>query len=320
MQKEEVSKLLLRAIRENRLHHAYLFSGPESPEKFSAVLDVIIHSAREDQEKVRSKLASGNHPDLFQIRPQEDLISVDQIRELPKVLAYPPLELEKRFIVIHSAEKLNVQSSNALLKVLEEPPSHSIFILLTKEPSDLLQTIQSRIQQLRFSPIKNEALLNLDGAKSLGLQNAYLGFSEGSFERAQSLLAQPALLDQLELAAEMLIRHWEESPRVSSDSFRWVEGLDSEEACELAVQAWLLLLRDLAFVIQGAKKDTQNFPAFFPRIESIVKKASEDLMEEVGKKAALINRFRVYREFHGNLRIDILSLFTNLQIFSIGKA
>ncbi len=320
MQREEVSKLLLRAIRENRLHHAYLFSGPESPEKFSAILDIIADSAKLEKEKLRSRILSGNHPDIFQIHPIEDMISVDQIRELPKVLAYPPLELPKRFIIIHCAEKLNVQASNALLKVLEEPPSHSIFYLLTREPSDLLQTIQSRIQQIRFSPLSNSALLGLEGAKSLGIANAFLGYAEGSFQRAETVLAQPNLLDQLELAAEMLVRQWENSPRISSDSFRWVESLESEDACELAVQSWLLLLRDFIFVIQGANKDALNFPAFFPRLESIAQKGSFDLLEEIGKNSALINRFRVYREFHGNLRIDILSLFTNLQIFSIGKA
>lgn len=99
------------------------------------------------------KIASGHHPDIVLIAPSGPLIKIGQIRDLCRTLTMMPYEARLRVVVITDAQTMNPAASNALLKVLEEPPDRTILILTATQTSDLLPTIVSRCQQIRFSPI-----------------------------------------------------------------------------------------------------------------------------------------------------------------------
>ncbi len=99
------------------------------------------------------KIISGNHPDIIWVRPSGEMIKVDQIRALCSKLVLKPYEASKRFAIITDAEKLNPEAGNTLLKTLEEPPEHTVFILTALQASNILPTIVSRCQQIRFNPI-----------------------------------------------------------------------------------------------------------------------------------------------------------------------
>ncbi len=99
------------------------------------------------------KITSGNHPDVLHIQPQGNLIRIDQIRALGRTLAMKPYEARYRVVMISDAHRMNPESANALLKMLEEPPEQTLLVLTASETADLLPTVVSRCQLVRFNPI-----------------------------------------------------------------------------------------------------------------------------------------------------------------------
>ena len=94
-----------------------------------------------------------DHPDVGMVVAPKRVLLVDQMRLIEREANYRPYEGKARVFLIEDADKLNEQSENALLKVLEEPPHTSHIVLLTSRPGMLLPTIHSRCQMIRFSPL-----------------------------------------------------------------------------------------------------------------------------------------------------------------------
>ncbi|UCE51388.1 MAG: DNA polymerase III subunit, partial [Desulfobacterales bacterium] len=107
------------------------------------------------------KIESGNHPDIIQVKPTGAFIKIAQIRALCDTLAMKPYEASTRVVIIHDAQSMNPAASNALLKILEEPPERTILILIATQTLDLLPTVVSRCQHIRFNPISKKKLENL---------------------------------------------------------------------------------------------------------------------------------------------------------------
>jgi DNA polymerase-3 subunit delta' len=104
------------------------------------------------------KIQSGNHPDIIRVEPSGPFIRIKQIRDICDTLSLKPYEARLRIIIISDAQAMNPQAANALLKVLEEPPAQTVLILTAVQTSDLLPTIVSRCQHIRFSPIHREKI------------------------------------------------------------------------------------------------------------------------------------------------------------------
>jgi DNA polymerase-3 subunit delta' len=92
------------------------------------------------------------------VKPSGPFIKIDQIRSLCQTLALKPYEAKRRVVIISDAQAMNPAAGNALLKMLEEPPVRTILILVATHTSDLLPTVVSRCQQLRFKPISSKYL------------------------------------------------------------------------------------------------------------------------------------------------------------------
>lgn len=99
------------------------------------------------------KIESNHHPDVIRIAPEGSFIKIARIRNLCHTLAMRPYEAKWRVVILSGARALNPSAGNALLKVLEEPPDRTVIILTAEQVSDLLPTIVSRCQQIRFRPI-----------------------------------------------------------------------------------------------------------------------------------------------------------------------
>lgn len=106
---------------------------------------------KEDDDK--SRLIWSEHADLAMARPHKQIIRVPVMRELEREANFRPFEGAARIFIVEDAEFMNDASSNALLKILEEPPPTSHLILTTTNPTALLATIRSRCQVIRFAPI-----------------------------------------------------------------------------------------------------------------------------------------------------------------------
>jgi DNA polymerase-3 subunit delta' len=107
------------------------------------------------------KIESDSHPDVIRIQPAGPFIKIDQIRSLCQTLAMRPYEAKVRVVIISNAQTMNPAAGNALLKMLEEPPAGTVLILVAPHTSDLLPTIVSRCQQIRFYPISRKILVSV---------------------------------------------------------------------------------------------------------------------------------------------------------------
>ena len=162
-----------KALRSGRMPNSYLFYGQESIGKKFTAIEVCKALNCETLSPVNScdkcpsclKIEKRIHPDLFILEPKkssptarEAILKIDEIRELQKKLLYLPYEGNTKVAIINDAECMNPQAANSFLKTLEEPPTKTLIILIASNPHQLLPTIVSRCQGIRFYPLPNEAI------------------------------------------------------------------------------------------------------------------------------------------------------------------
>ncbi len=143
-QKEIFKKLILS----DKLHSTYLFYGPPGVGKKLFATAIARTILKRDSNKEPE-----HHPDFLLIEPDKRDITVDRIREVIEFTIHPPLEASRKIVIIDDAHKLNLQSGNALLKTLEEPPSFMLFFLITPSLETILPTIRSRSIKIPFNPL-----------------------------------------------------------------------------------------------------------------------------------------------------------------------
>lgn len=140
----------------NGLSHAYLFELNDNVYAYEMIMSFVKKVLSNGDENISKRIDDGNYSELKHIFPDGQLIKKEQLEELQKAFSTMSLENDKRFYIIHDAEKLNVAAANSLLKFLEEPSDGIIAILLTNNINLMLKTIVSRCQILTFSKNKVE--------------------------------------------------------------------------------------------------------------------------------------------------------------------
>ncbi len=149
------------------------------------------------------KIYESNHSDIITITAKGEQILVDDLREMKKTTYFAPIESKVRFIIIDEAHRLNSNSANSILKLLEEPPAHTRFFLITHERNLILPTILSRSQFIYFAPLSNIAIKELLLKMELTIPPKYetiiLELLSGGLSRAQWLLQdeQLAFIDKI---------------------------------------------------------------------------------------------------------------------------
>jgi DNA polymerase-3 subunit delta' len=213
-----------------KLHHAWLLAGPRGVGKatfaHAAARRVLVDSAgapvellgleTPDDHPIVKLVEAGSHPDMRWLErlPKEKGdglardITVKQIRELGEFMSMTAALSPWRVAVIDSMDELNKEASNALLKMLEEPPPNTLFFLVSHAPGRLLPTIRSRCRMLHFQALEDDALTSILETQSPGLSEVerkrIVALSFGSAGRA---LAFAELgLAKLEEAALAILR------------------------------------------------------------------------------------------------------------------
>ncbi|MCP2520192.1 DNA polymerase III subunit delta' [Candidatus Aminicenantes bacterium AC-335-A11] len=192
---ERVKKILQAFIEKERLPHALIFAGPEGSGKKLMALG-LAKALNCEKSKIEpcnecsqcNSIDNENHPDVIIISPEGQFIKIDQMRFLIQTAYLKPMVGYYRVYIIDQAEKLNEEASNAILKILEEPPSFTIIILITNNPSFLLPTIRSRCQIIPFSSIKREEIESILRENGYDEEKARLIslLAEGNLEKALS--------------------------------------------------------------------------------------------------------------------------------------
>jgi DNA polymerase-3 subunit delta' len=192
-----------------------------------------------------SKIKAGNHPDIIPIKPDGPIIKIAQVRALCNTLAMKPYEAKSRVVIIHDAQTMNPAAGNALLKILEEPPDRTILILIATQAQDLLPTIVSRCQQIRFNPISRKTLevllveehgLHPDDARAIA------AMANGSFSRATAMYRTNWISRRNWIMAELKVL----SSRPISHILAFAEQLSKEkETLPETLEVMKSWLRDL---------------------------------------------------------------------------
>ena len=173
-------KYLSNSIKSNMISHAYMFEGPSGVGKNTM--------ARELAATLLEMENLFNSPDYIEITPDGNSIKIAQIRKLQSDILVKPYKSYKIY-VIDEAQKMTVEAQNALLKTLEEPPKYAIIILITNNKESLLDTIKSRCEIIKFTPIPLVEVADYLTQIGVDKNRASLlaNFSRGSMQKAIEL-------------------------------------------------------------------------------------------------------------------------------------
>lgn len=335
---EQPIRTLTALLRNGTLPHALLFTGTEGVGKQAAAVALAMAcncqrelpefkaEHRSGQAPVNSsgefnlltmdacgvckscrKIAAGNHPDIIRIQPIGPFIKIGQIRALLQTLAMKPYEAITRVAILSEAQAMNAAASNALLKILEEPPSRSMLVLTATQKSDLLPTIVSRCQHVGFNPIPDEKIAAwLKNKHGLEQQAADIlaVMANGSFSRAQMMVKNNWLQRRKWVIEEMA--HLSLQP--ISHLFALAEKLSKEkEALAQSLEIIKVWFRDLIINQYDAGKIINRDVA--DKIETASQKNNlSDLLSKVDAVQKTQNRLAA----NTNLRLTLESLLIEL--------
>lgn len=204
---EQVTSVLANAIKSGKVAHAFLFIGPRGTGKTS-VARILAHAVNGFDYQVED-----NYLDIIEIDAASNT-GVDNIRELREKAVIAPTKGKYKVYIIDEVHMLTKSASNALLKTLEEPPEHVIFIMATTDAHKVPITISSRTQVHTFKLAYPEVMLGhlKDIAKTEGIKitdealEIVVRRGGGSFRDSLSLLDQIAAISDQEITAEVLNR------------------------------------------------------------------------------------------------------------------
>ena len=280
-----VLSLLSRAISNDTLPPALLFSGPAGVGKrrtaaavsraincLTPVTDATVPPVHEGDAPLPlardacgtcaacRRIERGVHPDVIVIEPGDTgTIKIEPVRDVIDRAAFRPFEARRRVVILDEADAMQPPAQSALLKTLEEPPSASVFLLVSSLPDALLPTVRSRCPKIRFAPLTPQEVAHAlvrDHEYPREDAVAVAVDADGSIGRA--IASQAAdLIDARESAHRLL----EQSARVS-DPVRRIEavkdfmgsktaGAAEREKLSACLRALASLLRDVSVLVEG---------------------------------------------------------------------
>jgi DNA polymerase-3 subunit delta' len=299
-----VVSLLSRAIARDTVPPAMLLAGPAGVGKrrvamaLAQALNCLSPVSSGDLERdacgecaACRRIARGVHPDVIVLEPNDTgNIRTESVRDVIDRAGYRPFEARRRVVIVDDADALMPQAQNALLKTLEEPPSASVFLLVSSMPDALLPTVLSRCPRLRFGPLTAAEIaqvLERDHGYSQTEASAVAADAEGSVGRA--LQAESSDVAEARASAQRLL---EQAARVSDpvkriDAAKDLVGKKATPAGErdqlaVCLRALASLLRDLG--ILSTRADARML-------------ANADLQDQLSRLAGAFDSSRSMRAF-----------------------
>lgn len=304
---EHITELLKSAIQWEKISHAYLFSGERGTGKttvariFAKAVNCLAKSATKPCEEcdICKEFNSGTAYDLTEL-DAASARGIDEIRFLREAVRFLPFKAKYRVYIIDEAHMLTREAFNALLKTLEEPPSHAIFILATTDPHKLPETIVSRTERYNFRRLSENLIAKSlsEVAEKEGLKvekealNILAFFSDGALRDGLAFLGQMASASQDRITAESVRKLLGAPPKETIQNLILAIALKkSEETLNLLREAeknniepkiiLKFLLRLFRFIYM------LNLDATFEKI--LKEDLSENEFDFVGKNRKILN-------------------------------
>ncbi|MBI1994132.1 MAG: DNA polymerase III subunit delta' [Deltaproteobacteria bacterium] len=294
---------LARGLENDRLHHAYLFLGPEGIGKRTVALSLAmaIQCREKDSDFCGRcdgcvRVQNGNHPDVRVVEPlpEKKEITIRQVRELERELNYRAFTGGKKIAVVDPASLMNYAAQNALLKTLEEPPKDSLLILVSTSVGGLLATLVSRCLRLSFAPLPVQEVASfLETRKGWSRDKAELlaAMSMGSLGRA----AAPEMEEMIQRRAAWAERMSSLTPADSAGWMALAEEIAGEREESLKFLDWAEgWYRDILIcLVTGSSRGLSN-----PDLEQSIRRQADRnsrervlfLLSRIGATAASIRR------------------------------
>jgi DNA polymerase III subunit gamma/tau len=262
---DHVTRTLLNALTQGRIAHGYIFSGHRGIGKttIARILASALNCRREIGSAERPtpepcgtcdscvEIRQGNAVDVIEIDAATNR-GIDEIRELRDAARYSPARDKYKIYILDEAHQITEAAFNALLKTLEEPPAHVVFMMATTEPENIPQTIRSRCQHFSFHAVKFEDILaqlkGIAAAENVQAEDAALALlaeaGDGSMRDALSIMDQAIASAPVEngkpvLAAEQIRDLMGSVPNTVFE--RLLEAVSQGESAALMEQLHVLL-------------------------------------------------------------------------------
>ena len=249
---EHVTRTLKNAIEQGRTAHGYIFSGHRGIGKTTVarILAMALNCRSQDHPVPEpcgicescTEIRAGNSVDVIEIDAATNR-GIDEIRELREAARYRPARDRFKIYILDEAHQITDAAFNALLKTLEEPPGHVVFMLATTQPEDIPQTIRSRCQHFSFRAVRFEEIMgqlrDLVGREKLEADEDALALlaeaGDGSMRDALSILDQAIASSTGRLTAEAVRQLVGAAPSgVLEEVMQAVSRSASEEVLRLA--------------------------------------------------------------------------------------
>lgn len=253
---------LQQQFEQQSLSHALLFIGAKGVGKATVAREFAKFILSPSDEEAK-RFEAGSHAGLLWVEREIDPkkgelrseISAEQAREISNFLALTPGEGQWRIVVVDAMDELNITAANAILKILEEPPAQTIFLLISHQPGRLLPTIRSRCQMVAFSPlspkdysrIMQHALPDASDETVIAL-GELVDYSPGLALEMQEQGALPLY--------EQLIELWEHLPQLPHDRVLAIAGWIGSGAS--ATPRWQLFSRLVAHLLATHAKSASS--------------------------------------------------------------
>ncbi len=282
---DHVKEVLRRAADRDRVPHAYLFHGPDGVGKRSMALALLSYldcPNRRDGDscgecRTCRAISEGTFVDLHVASIERGQIKIDEMRSLMGRLYFEPMAGPFKCLLVDEAHLLNLPAANAMLKTLEEPPSRSLFVLVTPTPDLLPQTVVSRCFQVPFGPVSTgEVVRFLRGRRSECSEDEARDaavLSRGSPGRALALLDHPVLRERRAFLTAFL--SLARQPPAERLAFSEATARSKED---LAAYATLLcsLLSDLLLVAADQPADSLANADLLPEMRAFLERVGTD--------------------------------------------
>lgn len=260
----QTKKILKKSLQRNRIPNSLLFYGPEGVGKrdIAIVLAKAMNCLKNKDDACEvcascRAIENGNFPDVMVISPEKNILKIEQMRAMKQTAYLRPMVGRKRIFVIDQAEKMNEESANSVLKILEEPPAFTHIILITHNPYLILPTIKSRCQDLSFSQISKQDIEKVLVERGQDEEKARIIslLVRGNLKQAMNLD-----WDEVQLLREkawqlfnVVLRGNGVSPFVKDYAFRRRESIEAEFVQVLEILS--SFCRDLLLIKSSEKKN-----------------------------------------------------------------
>ena len=256
------AKRLLRASLADGHTHAYLFHGPRGVGKRAAALAFAAEVIGEPDRVLRHA-----HPDVYELEPVGDQIRIGDVRTLHRDLHMRPFEAQRRVYILQSADTMNEDAADALLKDLEEPPPYAVIVLVASELGPLPPTILSRCQLVPFRRLSEKAVREWVATnapdRSEDEARALARASSGRLDRARRLL-DPAASGRRDALIDVARSVYRDDDFEPSDAARVLLagaddlGQEAKEREQVALEGVDLLARDADQRVRRAQRGAER--------------------------------------------------------------